>query len=125
VGYFDQYGFFARTKYRLAGERMAISCDACKRYVRDVEESYDESYVRCACVCENSDDSDREVTYARVRDEGCLSDEVKNTRWRKRYVSTGVMLIVDSRARPTPAYKNFGLATGESWRRKRPARRRV
>ena len=112
--YCEQYGFFARTKYRCEAEQMSIRCDACKRYISDLKHSLDGSYVLCDCDIEYYPSG--QATSARVE------DEAKNTRWRKRYVSTGVMLIVDSRVHPTPAYKKFGLVKGENWRCKKPRR---
>jgi hypothetical protein len=116
--YCEQWGFFARTKYRRV-EKFFIRCDHCRRYGSDVDCSEgSEPYLRCAyCYDEWG------ATTARYRDEGTLSDERKNT-LSNPWVSTGVMLVVDPRAHPTPAYKKHGLAEGESWRRQRPRRKK-
>jgi hypothetical protein len=122
--YCEQYRFKACTKYRPGETRMTIRCDDCKREISDIEGSYNEDlYVRCECGYDiNEDYPSDKVTCVRYFDEGCLSDEKKNVRHQKRYVSTGVMLIVDPRTRPTPSYKKFSLAKDESWRCKKKPR---
>jgi len=117
--YCERHGIHARTKYRAnpKGKTLSIRCDACAQYISDTECSGGEPYVRCH-KCEDSDE-ECEVTYARYKPDDW--DGPKNTRFKVKYISTGIMLILDIRASPTPSYKKKFLAAGESWRKRTPA----
>ncbi len=96
-------GFHARTKYRREGveKQLRLWCDNCQRLLYDVERDGNGEPVAFCDEC-------HKVTHARFKDSDW--DGARNTTHRTRYCSTGTMLIVDTRARPTPHYKKFALA---------------
>lgn len=116
--YCERNGFSARTKYARVGNQLRIKCDHCDRRL---DTSMDSDGEAASIHCSNCsvDDYWPCETEARFRDD---RDGPKNTGWRTKYTSTGVMLIVDTRARPTPRYKNFGLEQGQSWRKHKRSR---
>jgi hypothetical protein len=117
--YCEKNRFYARTKYKFDFTEFSIRTDCCHTYYSNKQFAFDynegDPLVYCD-GCEN-DYGSSIITKARYKDDPYKGK--KNTKTKKIYKSTGIMLIVDTRSYPQVSYRKFAVGEDENWRKKK------